>query len=234
MIIAAILFLAIILQTSVGFGSALVAMPLLSLVLDLKTASPLFALTALTINGLIVARSWHSINIQAVWRLVLATWLGIPGGVLIVAIAPAPVVTTGLGLLLLLFGLYRLIRWPLPILQSPHWAYPFGIVAGLLGGAYNTNGPPIVLYGLMKQWSPQQFRATLQGYFLPTGLAIVLTQGLNHLWTPTVGTLYLTTIPTTILGFYCGQWLHHRLKPHHFDRGLGLVLIGLGGLLLFR
>lgn len=233
MTIAAIFFIAILLQSSFGFGSALVAMPLLSLVLDLKIASPLFALIALTINGLIVAQSWHAIEIQIVWRLVMATWIGIPVGVGIVAIAPTTWITLGLSLFLIIFGLYRLIRWPLPTLHSPRWAYPFGIFAGILGGAYNTNGPPIILYGIMNHWPPQRFRATLQGYFFPTGVAIVLTQGLSGLWTTTVGHLYLTIIPSTLVAFYCGRWINQRLHPQQFDRSLNVILIILGGILLY-
>jgi hypothetical protein len=37
--------------------------------------------------------------------------------------------------------------------------------AGVLGGAYGMNGPPLVIYGSLRGSSPQHFRATLQGYF---------------------------------------------------------------------
>jgi hypothetical protein len=29
------------------------------------------------------------------------------------------------------------------------------------------NGPPLVIYGALRRWTPERFRATLQGYFLP-------------------------------------------------------------------
>lgn len=32
------------------------------------------------------------------------------------------------------------------------------------------NGPPLAVYGSLRRWSPQRFRATLQGYFLPASL----------------------------------------------------------------
>jgi uncharacterized membrane protein YfcA len=41
-----------------------------------------------------------------------------------------------------------------------------GLLAGILGGAYGINGPPLVIYGAKRRWSAQHFRATLQGYFL--------------------------------------------------------------------
>ena len=45
-----------------------------------------------------------------------------------------------------------------------------GFCAGVLGGAYGMNGPPLVIYGAMRRWSAQHFRATLQGYFLPASI----------------------------------------------------------------
>ncbi|MDB9496295.1 sulfite exporter TauE/SafE family protein [Spirulina major CS-329] len=118
MTIATIFFIAILMQSSFGFGSALVAMPLLSLVLDLKTASPLFALVALTINSIIVLQGWQAIEIQAVWRLVVATWIGIPLGVGMVAIAPTPWITTGLSLFLIFFGLYLKCQKRTPVIAE--------------------------------------------------------------------------------------------------------------------
>ena len=32
------------------------------------------------------------------------------------------------------------------------------------------NGPPLAIYGAMRRWSAQHFRATLQGYFLPASI----------------------------------------------------------------
>jgi hypothetical protein len=37
-------------------------------------------------------------------------------------------------------------------------------------GAFGINGPPLVVYGDMRQWNAKHFRATLQAYFLPASL----------------------------------------------------------------
>ena len=47
----------------------------------------------------------------------------------------------------------------------------FGFTAGVLGGAYGINGPPLAIYGTLRRWSPEHFRAMLQAYFLPASLA---------------------------------------------------------------
>ena len=74
-----------------------------------------------------------------------------------------------LGLVLVAFGLYNIIRPKLPTPGSEKLSYVFGFVAGILGGAYNTNGPPAVIYGALRDWSPESYRATLQEYFISDG-----------------------------------------------------------------
>src|ERR1700739_3270567 len=58
-------------------------------------------------------------------------------------------------------------RWQL---HTDRLGWVFGFVAGILGGAYGVNGPPLVIYGSLRRWSPEHFRATLQGYFFPASL----------------------------------------------------------------
>ena len=50
------------------------------------------------------------------------------------------------------------------------WLIGSGFCSGILGGAYGMNGPPLAVYGSLRRWSPQHFRATLQGYFLPASI----------------------------------------------------------------
>jgi uncharacterized membrane protein YfcA len=167
-----ILFISTFIRSAIGFGDALVAMPLLAMALDIQTATPLVAFAASTIALTILLKNWRSVDIRSAWRLILLSLVGIPFGLVLLKVAPAYMVKAVLGVLLILYGLYSLITPRLPEIQSEKSAYIFGFIAGVLGGAYNTNGPPIVMYGLLRRWPPESFRATLQCYFLFTGLLI--------------------------------------------------------------
>ena len=105
-------------------------------------------------------------------------------------------------------------------------------MAGVLGGAYNTNGPPVVIYGALRRWPPERFRATLQGYFLPTGLLILTTHGLAGLWTPQILQLYGLSLPLILTAIFLGGKLNQRISPGGFERLIYLSLLGLGFLLL--
>lgn len=215
-----------------GFGGALFAMPLLTLVVDIKLATPLCALVTVTNALLVAGLNWRVARWAVVGRLMATTLVGIPLGVLLVRTLPTPWLTQVLGLFLIAFGLYRLLALPLPPLRHPGWAYPFGLLAGLLGGAYNTNGPPIVVYAALNRWDPVTVRATLQTYFLAAGLGIVASHGLGGLWTEAVLKLYGLALPGLVLAVVLGGWLNRTLPVARFERLLFGLLVGLGGLLV--
>ncbi|MCJ7715338.1 MAG: sulfite exporter TauE/SafE family protein, partial [Anaerolineales bacterium] len=204
-LVLVILFFSTFIRSALGFGDALIAMPLLALVVGIQTATPLVAMGASTIAFTILLKSWRKVEIKAAWRLVLATWIGIPLGILFLKAAPEILVKSLLGILLMGFGAYNLFVPDLPKLLSEKWAFVTGLIAGILGGAYNTNGPPVVIYGILRRWDPEKFRATLQGYFLPTGLAILITHGIAGMWTSRVVSLYVYSIPIIIGAVLLGE-----------------------------
>lgn len=105
-------------------------------------------------------------------------------------------------------------------------------MAGILGGAYNVGGPPVILYGTLRRWPPAQFRATLQGCLLPISLVVTASQGLAGLWTTRVWRLFGLSLPVVIGAMMLGGRLAARVPARQFERGLYLALIVLGIMLL--
>lgn len=230
----AIVFSAALMQSTFGFGAGLIAMPLLTLVLGLQMATPLFALLLATMSAIVVFSNWQQVSWPAVQQLIVASAIGIPCGVLLLQFAPAGLIIRALGLFLIGFSIYRLMQWQLPSLTSPYWAYACGFMAGVLGGAYNTNGPPIVLYGTAQQWPQQQFRATLLGYFLPSGVITVITHAVAGLWQADTLQLYLYCLPALLSAIAIGQILNRRLPQANFDTALSVIVGVLGGVLCWQ
>jgi len=229
-----ILFIATLTRSTFGFGDALVAMPLLSLVAGVKLATPLVGLVTTVIALVIIGQSWRHIDLKAAWRLVLASFVGVPVGLYLLINAPETVVKGLLGSLIILFGLYNLILPRLPYLRQGHWAFGFGFVAGVLAGAYNTGGPPVVIYGTLRRWTPARFRATLQGYFLPSSTLVLAMHGLSGLWTRQVIWLFILALPAIFIAIYLGSQLNARIPAERFTKLLYIALILLGVLLLIR
>jgi hypothetical protein len=135
-----------------------------------------------------------------------------------------------------MFSIYCLIgRTPLELKRdSRAWLLACGFCAGVLGGAYGMNGPPLVIYGAMRRWSAQHFRATLQGYFLPASLIGMGGYWLAGLWVPAVTHYYLLSLPLTVLGVFLGRVINHRMHEEAFLKYIYLGLAGIGGLLLIQ
>jgi uncharacterized membrane protein YfcA len=208
-------------------------MPLLALTVGVRVATPLVGLVVLTNVAILLAHTWRGVDVQVAWRLLLSSASGIPVGVLTVRFAPEHAVKAILGVLLIAFGLYSFTRLTPLNLKRQGWLYVFGFTSGVLGGAYNTNAPPVVLYGALRGWPAERFQATLQGFFLPTAVLICAGHALGGLWTRSVFSLYLVALPFGLLAIFLGRRLSNRISAATYQRLLYGALIVLGLLLLW-
>ncbi len=233
--VVGVVLLAAFIRSCLGFGDAIVAMPVLALFLSLKTAAPLVAFVGPTISIIILAGHRSKGEMKVVIRLVAASFVGIPIGVYGLARLPEDPLRMVLGFLLLSYGAFGL-RKPAIRMKNDKTSvtYVVGLGAGILGGAYNTNGPPVVAYGLLQGWTPEKFRATLQGYFLPTGLFILVGHGVAGLWTGEVIKLYLCCLPGLLMGIVLGGMVNKRLGHVRFNRIVYITLLVMGLLLVIK
>lgn len=227
-----ILFVSALTKATLGFGESILAIPLLTLVLGLQVAVPLMALLAAAITVMLLLNGWQQVNFQATWRLLLGAIIGVPIGVWVLKALPVVWLTTSLGILLIFVGLYNLVRPAFTTLCGAYWAYFFGFMAGALGGAYNIASPPIVVYGATQRWSPEAFRFTLQGFFLPLSALILVGHASAGFWTIRVFQLFVLSLPIMLLAFWLGSLVSRHLTAHHFERFVYVGLIVLGVALL--
>lgn len=225
-----VVFVATLIRSAFGFGEALIAVPLLALFLPVAVAAPVAVLLSITIAAVVVAQDWEKIHLRSTRWLVGFTLIGIPLGLLLLTRVHEQAVKAALAVLLLAFSGYSLLGGNPPELRgdSRGWLAGCGFCAGVLGGAYGMNGPPLVIYGAMRRWSPQQFRATLQGYFLPASILGMAGYYFAGLWVPAVTHYYLISLPVALPTIFLGRWMNHRMRGDAFLRWvhLGLVCIG--------
>ena len=229
-----IIFAATLIRSSMGFGDALIAMPLLVLLIGLKTATPISAMLSITIALLILAGNWKGMQFKSIWRLIVASAIGTPIGLFFLKGNYDSLMQIILGTLLILFSTYKLFVPKLMRISSMKPAYIFGFLAGLFGGAFNTSGPFIVIYAELKNWSPNIFRTTLQGYFLAGNIFIITLHGASGLWTKQVLILFLTALPVIIVTTFLGGKLNHIIPKDKFDKLIYCFLLAIGFLLILR
>ena len=233
MIIATIIFFASFTQGATGFGLSLISMPLLVGILGIQTSSPLIALVSFTVGLIMLFRYRAAFNLSAVIRLSATSLLAIPLGVAALSQVDADIITMILGAIIIAYALYGLFGLRLPQLTHHAWAYGFGFVSGLLGGAYNTSGPPIIIYGSCRQWQPAEFKGNLQGFFLLNSGVVLIIHVLSGNFTPLVWRSFGIGLPAVFLGLWAGFSLDKWINPSLFRHVVLILLVFLGGRLLF-
>ncbi len=227
-----VVFLATFVRSAFGFGEALVAVPLLALLIPVPIAVPLATLLSITVAGLILARDWREVHVRSAWWLVVPTLFGIPLGLLALTEVAPTVVKVAMATVIIVFSCCCLFgRWK-PQLRDDRRAWVFGFGAGVLGGAYGMNGPPLVVYGMLRGWTPEHFRATLQGYFLPASAVGMFGFWLVGLWVPDVTRYFLLSLGPAVVAVVVGRAANRRMRPEAFVRYVHLGLLGIGVLLL--
>jgi hypothetical protein len=225
-----VIFVATLIRSAFGFGEALVAVPLLAIRLPISVAAPLAVLVSITVAAVIIAQDWRHIHLRSASWLVLPTLLGIPLGLLLLTEGNHRLVKATLAIIIIAFSAYALIGRKPPELHSDNrvWLLACGFLAGIMGGAYGMNGPPLAIYGAMRRWSAQHFRATLQGYFLPASVIGMIGYRLAGLWVHAVTHFYLLSLPLLVPAILLGRFMNHRMRGDAFLKfvHVGLVLIG--------
>lgn len=227
LVLVILVFLCAALVHSVaGFGAGLVAMSLLVMQWPVVEAIGVVSICAFLLNLWMAISLRKDIQWTELRPMVLATVFGVPIGVLMLHSLPEEWIIGGLGAILLAHSLRSLLyKGGTVDPVSGRWGYVAGLCGGMLGGAFNTSGPPVILYATARSWPKDRFRATLQIYFLVTGgLAMTLyvasgvVNGTSVYWA-------IIAVPTMVAGFALGQLVARRVSPEQFRV---MVLIGLG------
>jgi uncharacterized protein len=227
-------FFATLVRSTFGFGESLVAVPLFALFLPLPIAVPLSVFISVLVAAIVVIQDHRHIHVSSAKWLILYALLGIPIGLLILIYGNEYWVKIGLGLLIIGYSLYTILRkaGPAPAHDRFPWLFICGFLSGVLGGAYGLNGPPLVVYGNRQKWSPTHFRATLQAYFLPASLVGIAGYALKGLLGRTLFTYFLICLPAVLPAIFLGRFFNRRLQGSSFFSYVHWGLMVIGALLI--
>ena len=223
--LAAVVFLAAFIQGVTGFGSGLVAMALVPLFMELRDAVPVVALLGLAVNGVIMLQLRQHIDRRKVLPMVLGALAGVPVGVYALKTLDPQILKLVLGLILVGYVGYALLAGDEHRFRvGDPWGLLAGGLGGVLGGAFNTSGPPVILYVTLKDWSKDAIKASLQVFFV----AISLTAIPLHIIAGNLHTQHLPlaglALPVLLLGVWVGTKVYDHIDGDAFRK---VVLVGL-------
>jgi uncharacterized membrane protein YfcA len=217
-----------------GFGSTIIAVPLLAHLLPLKFALPMILLLDCIAAFSMGLRLRADVNKAELVPLLPFLVIGLLLGAFLLISLRSDILLAGLGVLVLAYGLlyatgkqpaYRLARWS---------ALPVGVFAGMTSSMFGVGGPIYVMYLTMRGATPEQIRATVPVIFTFTTvarIAIFTAAGLI-----TFGVLYAAAalLPIMALGMWIGHHLHLNISREQLVRVIGALLVVSGASLVVR
>jgi uncharacterized membrane protein YfcA len=217
-----------------GFGSGLIAIPLLALVLPLHLVVPAIALT----DYLASASQGIGNRRDILWRALLPVLpfvlLGVGSALYLFQQVDPGVLTQVLGVFVICYAVYALLGLHPGRIARPHWAAPLGGLGALVGTLFGTGGPFYVAY--LQLWGPSkgQFRATAATAFLVEGSMRMTGYLMAGFFTRDVLLFFAMALPIMALGLYAGHYVHMSLSEAGFRRLIGAILLGSGAALVLK
>jgi uncharacterized membrane protein YfcA len=234
-LLAAIAFLGALIFGLTGFGSALVTIPLATHLVPLPFALALFALADL-VSALGVGLERPRNAVRGEWtRLVPMILAGTAVGVTVLVNLPRALGMLLLGLFVLAYALYSLLRRPGGRVVSARWAWLAGFAGGITSTLFGAGGPPYAIYLSQRGLGKGEFRATL-AFATMTSISLrvlaFLVTGL--LLNPEVWIAAAAALPAAFVGITISRRLFLRISRELLLRAVSAMLLASGASLVVR
>lgn len=228
------IFLGQLVKGAVGFGSALIGMPLLAAALPPPTALLLVVTADLLAGAGLAWQARGAVNRGVVLNLLLPLLVGQWYGTTLLTELPVATVRALIAAVVGAYGLTLLWR-PVPGGAEQPSAPPdprhraaeavtAGAIAGVFSGLAGVPGP--VLHGFLgRHFDRDGIRAHLLVVLLPTSLVLTLTLTARGAVGAEAWSLVPLTLPAAALGGWCGTRIAGKTSPERTGRAVGLLLI---------
>ena len=230
----AIILAAYFIRGITGFGSGLVAVPLLALFLPLQSVVPLVLVLDFSASLVMSGRARAHVRWNEILPLLPTSLVGIIIGLSLLVSLPREPLLTALALFVMVFGIRYLLNIHSEKSISRAWGIPAGLVGGFIGALFNTGGPPFVVYMAHRIREKSELRATLSGLFLLDGSTRIVMFIIAGLLGLHLVPLLLVMAPAMAIGLYLGGRVHLGISQRQMMTLVGLLLLGSGISLLVK
>ncbi len=218
-----------------GFGTALVAGPVLAHFVPVSTIVPMLALldfAAATVNVMRDGRSADNAELQ---RIVPAMALGSLGGAAILLMGRAEFLLLALGIFATAYALYSLSGFKSQARFTVRAATPFGLVGGVFSALFGSGGFIYAIYLAGRIEASDRFRATqsaLIGLSTLTRAVLFLLAGVYA--DRAILVLATLLVPAMLIGTAVGRRITLSLSRVQFLRIVSVVVLCSGVALIWR
>lgn len=213
-----------------GFAFGLVAAAIWLHALTPIQTTTLIVAYGLLVQGYAVWNLRHNLNADRLVPLIVGSAIGVPFGIMVLLWVPPTSLRMAIGILLILFSLYNLVRPKLPSLkQAGRLAdAAAGFFNGLVGGSTGLAGIVIVIWSSLRGWQRDEQRAAFQPSGVATFLITIIALGGVGSITPDIIKLFARGLPALAIGTWAGWKLYGKLDESKFRKSV-LVLLLISG-----
>jgi len=218
-----------------GFGSTVIALPLLAHFFALKFAVPLLMLLDIAAFFLFGARARRRIRFDEIGWMLPFILAGMAAGLMLLIEVAEQALVAVLGVFLLLYAGYSLLRRGPPVSLSRAWCAPIGLGGGVFSALFGTGGVLFAIYNAGRIHDKDELRATNAAMIMFSALVRVVLFGLAGLLTQDglIGAALLV-LPAMLLGVWFGNRLHATVPAAGVLKAVYALLVIAGLLLLAR
>lgn len=222
--IGCVVFLAATAQSISGFGFALLAVPLMSVLIN-----PQDAVVIATFIGAFSSTSQAFIDRQHIsWeiarRLNFAAYLGMPFGLFLFVVVDETILRLLVGSVV--FVATILLVRGFTLRDSHVWSdWALGVASGVLATSTSTNGPPLVFLLQAKKLEATHFRATISGVFSLTSIGAIVLFVISGKVTSEGMAGVIISVPILIIGLKVGYTCRPFVKEQSFRKIVIAMLI---------
>ena len=229
-----ILVTAYIFRGVTGFGSGLIAIPLLALFLPLTFVVPFIGLLDMSASILHITHTRQHIAWKVIFRAIPFAVFGVITALFIIQSINTLILVKALGAFIIMFAIYSLIAPSLKKNDSFIWPIFAGYFGSMIGTLFGTGGPFYIFYFQLQKLDKSVFRATCAAVFFVDGLIRAAGFTYSGFYTSTVLLSIAYSLPIMFISMYIGNHLHTNISQRTFQKAIGIFLIISGFVLLFK
>jgi len=215
------IIIATTLKSITGFGTALLLMPLFSVVFNMRDAIAIMALVDLASNALILYRDSKHTTLSELKELSIGLLLGTTAGVMLLKFINVDSLKVLLGVFIFAYIVFQQFDLKFKM-EKPKTksilGYVFGFIGGIFGGLFSTNGPAVFVYIKSAFKKKKVLRANLVLiFFLDSVWRTGLLVASGQFSVKALLIFLLVTLPTLLFGIYIGGKIDKKIRSKHYS-----------------
>ncbi len=233
LILAVGIFVGFFVQTILGFGGALVALPILLFAMPVPEAIAYISIFYVFSSLYLMRKEWEHIDKNLLKKMTVSSLIGVAIGVILLSFAKPLLLKKALGLFIILYVVYKL-KANASFRLSNSFQFMFSLLGGFFSGLFSTGGPLYVVVVNASTPTVHTFRATMFGILaLVTFVRIplLIAGGILHV---EQFKYTLMTLPFFAMSLFLGKWVYKVINKEFLSKMIMLILLLSGIVLLIK